>query len=322
MSGKEDYKPDRIINLFKVVALLYFSGRKYSLTEIRERLELPKTTAYNLMLALERSGMGGICSDLIDGQRYWWFEGSRAPLDGTLTTEELTLMSMCLAFTKNLLGKKAFAEAEMAVYKSRNFAPGQPLTHLEHFSAFMPGSLDYTPHQEAITTLIQAMVDKNACRLLYQKSPWHDSTEMYVKPYKLFTYNNAIYLHAGFARTAGKKYREAEYDPILPMQRIMEVEKTDRRYQFPNNYDFSDAFNLDYGVMRLGEPFRAKVRFSSWAAIYVAERQWSPDQEIKQLNNGQIELTLTVARMPEFIGWVLWFGESAKLLMPRGGWRN
>ena len=60
-----------------------------------------------------------------------------------------------------------------------------------------------------------------------------------------------------------------------------------------------------------------RVEFTGWAAKYVAERIWSPDQKITKKKGGNIVLTFTASSKPELISWLLSFGGEAKLLKPK-----
>ena len=72
-----------------------------------------------------------------------------------------------------------------------------------------------------------------------------------------------------------------------------------------------DAFGLISG-----EPFVVTVRFDSFAAAYVAEREWSADQKIEQNDDGGITLTMTARSGVEVVSWVLGFGDTAEVISP------
>ncbi len=58
-----------------------------------------------------------------------------------------------------------------------------------------------------------------------------------------------------------------------------------------------------------------EVEFTGWAARYVSERIWSPDQKIHK-KNGKTKLTFSASSEQELISWVLSFGDEAKLIQP------
>jgi predicted DNA-binding transcriptional regulator YafY len=53
-----------------------------------------------------------------------------------------------------------------------------------------------------------------------------------------------------------------------------------------------------------------------WAAQYIAEPHWSPNQKIEDLGNGKIRISFTSSSEPELIGWIMWLGSEVKLLKP------
>ncbi|SRR6266403_4960537 len=60
----------------------------------------------------------------------------------------------------------------------------------------------------------------------------------------------------------------------------------------------------------------AEISFDTFAAPLVQERQWCPSQEIKQLRNGGIELSLTLGNLEEIERWILACGSHAQVLAP------
>ena len=58
------------------------------------------------------------------------------------------------------------------------------------------------------------------------------------------------------------------------------------------------------------------MEFVGFAAGFVAERIWSPDQQIQQLPDGKIHLSFSASSEPELLAWLLSFGDEAKLISP------
>ncbi len=89
------------------------------------------------------------------------------------------------------------------------------------------------------------------------------------------------------ARTPGKPYREPEFDPLLAIHRMKKVELTDRMFKFPTDYDFEKTFNKNFGIIK-EDSFEVELEFTGWAARYVTERIWSPDQKVIEKKDGEI----------------------------------
>jgi predicted DNA-binding transcriptional regulator YafY len=107
-----------------------------------------------------------------------------------------------------------------------------------------------------------------------------------------------------------------DYDPLLAVHRIKSVEITDRQFEFPPDYNFEKLFNKEFGVIK-EDAFRVTVEFKGWAARFVSERTWSPDQKLVKKKDGTLRLTFTTSSEQEFISWVLSFREEAKVLRPK-----
>jgi predicted DNA-binding transcriptional regulator YafY len=229
---------------------------------------------------------------------------------------DMNILSMCQAFAKHLMGDRLFEEATQALLKSRALVPEGKGTSPVHFGSFRPGSIDCTAHQETFQKLIKAMGEKRICKITYRAMWDGRAMSYYVKPLKIFSHKDTVYLHARKARSPGQKHGEADYDPLLAVHRIKEVEITDRRFEFPSDYNFEKLFNKEFGVIK-EDAFRVTVEFKGWAAGFVSERTWSPDQKILKRRDGTIRLTFTTSSEPEFISWLLSFREEAKALRPK-----
>jgi len=185
-----------------------------------------------------------------------------------------------------------------------------------HFASFSTGTIDYTPHHEKILILIEAMNATKICRITYQAIMEKKAKTYHIKPLKIFSYRDTVYLHARMAIEPGKAYREPDFDPLLAIHRLKKVEKTTRSFEYPADYKFEDVFDKNFGFMK-DDCFEVVVEFTGWAADYVAERTWSPDQKIVHKRDGNIKLIFSASSEPEVVSWVLSFGDEAKVIRPK-----
>jgi len=70
------------------------------------------------------------------------------------------------------------------------------------------------------------------------------------------------------------------------------------------------------GWMRGGEEMRVTFRVSPLIAAAVASRQWQDNQELAELPNGGIELTIDFDDVNEAVRWALSFGTEAIIVAP------
>jgi predicted DNA-binding transcriptional regulator YafY len=99
------------------------------------------------------------------------------------------------------------------------------------------------------------------------------------------------------------------------MDRIKDFVVLDESFSLPKDFSLEDYLQTAFLVMR-GEPQRVKVRFLPGAAQIVRERIWHPTQELRELPDGSLEVSLKVPINYEIISWVLGFGSSAEVLQP------
>ena len=303
----------KIITLF---AKLLFSREKYSLVELSQMLQCSKQSVMRMIDDITMF-YGVQLTESYEGKRkYYQIEQKPGALPVVSMSEsEFHVLQMCRAFTEHLLGRQFFGEAARALMKSQALLPDDNIASGKHFASLIPGNIDYTPHHENIRTLRRAMDEKKVCRIAYLSIMSDTVKTFYIKPLKIFSHKDTVYLHARMAKAPGKPYKQPTYDPLLAIHRIEELEITDRRYVFPANYDFEKTFNQNFGVIK-GEAFDAVLQFDGYAAKYVSERTWSPAQKIVEMPGGQIKLTFTTSSRPELVSWILSFGAEAKVLAP------
>ena len=306
---------EKLISLF---ARLLFSGESYSLTQLARMLDCSKPTVLRLINDIHMSYGVTIEETMKGNRKYFRIKKSiKGSPSVSMSPSEFEVLKMCRSFAENLLGRRQFEEAARAVIKSSALIDQKErMSHHDHFGVFRPGSIDYTPFHDIIHTLIESMNEKVICKASYQKIMARRAKTYYIKPLKIFSHHDTVYLSARFAHAPGERYKEPEYDPLLAIHRFRHVEKTDRKFEFPSNYDFQKAYNQAFGIMT-GKPFEVEVEFSGKPSEYVAERNWSPDQRIINLDNGKIRLIFSSSSRVELIPWVLAFAGDAKVIRPK-----
>jgi predicted DNA-binding transcriptional regulator YafY len=329
---QEKMSPDRTrgMNLISLFAKLFFSGREYSLIGLAKELGCSKQTVLSLIKELEQQHWIIIDSDLRAGRRYYRMrKAGVGKARMALTDEEMEVLLMCRAFTGHLLGRDQFDTAMSAIHKSRQLmdggadrdggGDGDPwgagLAADNPFGIYRPGAIDYTPHQKHWQTLLEAMDKLRVCEITYRKVQEKKAKRSRIKPLKIFSHRESIYLHARYAKMPGELFKPAPYDPLLALHRIQSVEITDTPFKRPADYDFEKVFNQHFGIMK-GSKFKVKAELSGWAAGYMAERRLSPDQKITRKRGGKMVFEFTATSEPEVINWILSFGEEARLLAP------
>ncbi len=317
MVKKIDPDKDHGQKVIELFFKLFFSPYEYSLTELARELECSKQTIGRIVDKINSSTRGIKIEDFIKNRkRIFRINKEELPAKPiNLSQSEYGLLQMCCSFTKHLIGKEIFDQAANALGKSQVLIKNRETVSAKHFGAFIPGTVDYSGHKQKIKDLIIAMENRKVCKIIYKSICNQESKIFYIKPIKLFSKDDTIYLHAQLAKAPGKVYKTPKFDPLLVLHRIEVLEITKTSYIFPDNFDFEKTFNQTFGVMK-EDSFQAKIEFSGYAAKHVKERIWSYDQVIKEKKDEKIELTFTATSYIETLSWILSYGHEARVLEP------
>ena len=283
MPNKLDPYKSYGVKLISLFARLMFSSESHSLTDLSRMLGCSKQTVLRLVDDIRRAYGVEIEESIQERRKYFRLKKKTGKTPAIpLTSAEITTLQMCKAFAEHLLGPELLKDATQAIEKSSAFVSDNLPISPSHFGSFRYGYIDYTQHQETIRKLIRAMDERKICEVTY-KAALSDKPKTYsIKPLKLFSHKDTLYLSAGMARVLGKPYKKPDFDPLLAVHRIQKLETTDRSFEFPKSYDFQKQFDGHFGIIK-GKPFKVEVEFSGYAACYVSERIWSTDQKIKKL---------------------------------------
>ncbi len=317
MGGKKSMYQSYGEKLIRLFVKLLFSGESYSLTELSRMLECSKQTVIRLIDDIEKGYGIRIELSQLGNRHYYRIKRPEIAISVASISEiELNILQMCRDFTAQLLGKQLFEEATLALLKSQSLVTGKKGdSSAKHFATIRTGTIDYTPHHDTICTLIEAMKQRKICQVNYQAITETKAKTFSIMPLKLFSHKDTIYLHARLTSRPGKMPEASDYDPLLAVQRIKKIQLTEKQYEQPDKYDFEKIFNKHFGIIK-DRAFKVEVEFTGWAAQYISERMWSPDQKIKQKKQGRITLEFAASSEPEVVSWVLSFGKEAKLISP------
>ena len=207
--------------LIGLLVRLMFSGERVSLSELARMEHCSKQTIIRLLNDI-RMSYGMDIEETFQGNRKYY--RVKRPPSGlpvmALSETEIRTLQMCRDFTEYLIGKPLYEEATRALLKSRALLPEKDNIFKCHFASFRPGAIDYKPQHQVIHTLIEAMEKQKVCKLTYQGLDAPKPKTFHVKPLKLFSYHDTIYLHAQKAKEPGKAYRSPKFDPLRNRVRL------------------------------------------------------------------------------------------------------
>lgn len=102
------------------------------------------------------------------------------------------------------------------------------------------------------------------------------------------------------------------------VERIRAATLTTERYEIPDDFDPDRWLANSWGIWSSdGTPtVRIRLRFDASIAHRVREAVWHRSQELVELDDGGVELAVTVAGIVEIRSWILSWGDGVEVLEP------
>jgi predicted DNA-binding transcriptional regulator YafY len=299
--------------LLSLFCLLLFTGRTFSLAQLAKQLECSKQTVLRLIDALEAQSWAQIESFKKDKQRWFRMEAPERKPTISFSSDELMQLALCRDLVIHLLPSKFREKLGNSVFKTGLFLKDVSLREevLAPIGVTQSkGSVDYSPFEEMIETLLRAIKDERICIVTYHALDKPEARTYPFAPMRLLSFNDSLYV-LGYILDA-EDYCKIKHDNCLAIHRLQKVCPTGHVKEFQPIKDFEKRH---FGFMP-GHPFPVRVRFDERVARYVAERQWSSDQKVSHLDDGRIELFFTATSQQEVVAWLLSFGCNAEALEP------
>ncbi|MGC8777993.1 MAG: helix-turn-helix transcriptional regulator [Candidatus Caldatribacteriaceae bacterium] len=174
------------------------------------------------------------------------------------------------------------------------------------FSPFLSPLAIKVDVKETFDIIFQAINQRKRISLRYFSLSSSQETERKVDPYHLYNFEGVWYF-CGFCHLR-REIRDFALD------RVRQVTILPQHFERPHDFSpkvyFAQAFRLYHG-----KTIRVCVLFDPHKAPLIREQIWHPTQEIEELPDGS--LILTVCAHPEEIKhWVLGYGSHARVLEP------
>ena len=304
-------KRDRLARMLAVASILYTRGSGESgvpVSEIAELTGMTTRTIYRDLRALEdelgmpifQAGRGRFGIE----KKYF------------LPPLRLSLPEAVVLFLASRLIARWSDEYDQAVVSAfTKLADLLPQPIARHVGATMlaVGRADHNdPFLRNFAHVAQAWADGRVVEFEYEPGGGADPRKARVRPYFLEpdAAGRSVYL-IGFDETVGamRTYK---------VERIRSSTLTADRYQIPEEFDPDRWLANSWGIWSSDTTATAEVRlrFDAAVAHRVREAIWHRSQRLVELQDGRIELTVTVAGIVEMRPWILSWGDSVEVLEP------
>jgi predicted DNA-binding transcriptional regulator YafY len=165
------------------------------------------------------------------------------------------------------------------------------------------------PAAERPPKIHQALAEHRTLRTRYYSASRDSEDTRAIDPYHLTLHNGGLYV-VGHCHLRGDVR-------IFAVERMRTVELTRTRFDVPASFDAEKYLAGAWGMLR-GDLVTVRVVFARALAPYIRERVWHASQKLRDLPDGRVEMTLTVANTLDVRRWILGYGMQAEVVAPEG----
>ncbi|MDG5497908.1 WYL domain-containing protein [Niveispirillum sp. BGYR6] len=305
---KTDALPrDKLLVLYQRLTL---GHRKHFQGDLARDLGCSPQTVARLIGVVERH-LGKdveIESGLEGRRRYYRLRSLTQAKTFGFSFEELDYLALCREIGASFLPAAIAERIDQSLMSlALQLAEGQQRHSPRGGIYFRPkGCIDYGPHLPTISTLRQAIENRQVCAVHYRAQGRGDVRLHRYAPGRILATNGTLYVQ-GYRLADGSLL--ADRTTTFSLHRIVTVDLTGEYFRFNAADATARAFGLDWH-----DPRRFQVRVAAPVADYVRDRMWSEDQVIRDQDDGGIILTVTTTSEKELHAWVSSFGGLAQVV--------
>ncbi|MBF0399126.1 MAG: WYL domain-containing transcriptional regulator [Desulfobacterales bacterium] len=287
--------------------------------EIAEAIELSKRSAYRLFTTMSNLGFPVYDEKLpLDVEKHWKLDASflkRLPdikyPDIHLTQQEIISLYLLRSATS------IFHESELDEVIQSSFEKlgllvsdkvNKNIGKIEKlFISPSKSPKDYSEKEEIIDLLTSAILGSNTCLVKYNSFIDDTIKKFKIDPLHFFENDGGLYVLVNSTTFGNLR--------TLAIERIQEITITKDTFKYPKDLNAQELLSSSFDIV-WGDPVDVKIWFDAKQAKYIKERRWSKTQEIKDLDDGSIILSIKTSGRWDVRRWVLSHGDSAKVLEP------
>ena len=169
------------------------------------------------------------------------------------------------------------------------------------------GYFDYSNFDDIIIKLIDAITTKNWIKISYNPIDSDEEKTHTIFPHKIYSYNGSMYLLATVYH-----YKK----PIsFLIHFIKDIQDSDKRKR--DKPDFSmDEFSISRFGVYSGEPEHVVLNVGKDIKRHFMGHLWHESQKFVENDDGSLVLEMDVPIVPDFVAWVLSWGNELKVIEP------
>ena len=314
---------EQLIRQHRILQILERTRFGRTLVEIRdsvvEELGLSSLHTRSVRRDIEALQAAGIDVDAHDSQRgkVWKLgPGFRGSHKISTSSSELIALSLGRDLLLPLAGTPFWFGIESFWNKMQESMPAAIWGHYEKYRQVLSvrgiPAKSYEKHQGTLKTLNRAILQHRVVRAEYQSLGRKKAEPRSFEPYAVVFYQGSLYIIAAAHEVPNTD------DAIrhLKLDRFRSATALDRWFKPRPDFDLEEHLGQSIGIFAGGKPKNFRVRISAFAAPWVLEDPWHPDQQVQRRPSGDIILSVKATHELEIIPRVLALGGEAEVLSP------
>ncbi|MEM9941836.1 MAG: WYL domain-containing transcriptional regulator [Planctomycetota bacterium] len=317
---------EQLIRQHKILQILERVRFGKTLEEIKTDIvdELGLTSLHSRTIrrdleALQSAGIDVAAHDSPRGKVWKLGPRAKATTKISFSATELIALSLGRQMLHPLAGTPFWMGIESFWNKIQEEVPSGVLDHYQKYAQTLRvlgvPAKSYEKHHGMIKTINRAIVEHRVVEIIYQ-APGKPKKTRKIEPYTIALFQSSLYIICGACEIPAETEEETENRMrSLKLDRFEKATILDEWFKVPKGLNWDDFVGKGMGIF-VGKPQNFKVRISAKAASYVAEDPWHPEQKIKELRNGDIELSVPSSNKLEIFPRVLSLMDDAELIGP------
>ncbi|MCX7795376.1 MAG: WYL domain-containing protein [bacterium] len=163
-----------------------------------------------------------------------------------------------------------------------------------------------TDVSDSFDKIFRAIREKQRIVITYHSLSSNETRERKVDPYHIYNFQGVWYF-CGYCHLR-KGIRDFALD------RISDIKILNEKFEVQKGFDLREYLNRAFRIYK-GDTQKIKIWFDSYQAKWIKERIWHESQEIEELANGEIILTIEGNR-EEIKRWIMSYSSHCKVLEP------
>ncbi len=125
-----------------------------------------------------------------------------------------------------------------------------------------------------------------------------------------------LHLHNNCGRWFLLAYDEKRKDlRLFCLDRMEKLREAGEEFNYKKKVDFDEYCRRSFRN-QLGKRFKVKVKFDEYQSRWIRTQHWFDNQKIKELKNGETEMSFSFSGIEDFKRWFLKYGSHAEVLEP------